>query len=94
LVSEQTECHRWDRYFYECGCAPAGKDEIALVVNLWAVGGENASRPDDSAEAVEALLGRDPEALILAEVDGALAGSVISRLGRMALSPLSPCCAP
>jgi ribosomal protein S18 acetylase RimI-like enzyme len=56
----------------------AGKGDIALVLNLWAVGGENASRPDDRAEAVEALLGRDPEALILAEVDGALAGSVIA----------------
>lgn len=57
---------------------PAGKGDIALVLNLWAVGGENATRPDDTAEAVEALLGRDPEALILAEVDGALAGSVIA----------------
>jgi ribosomal protein S18 acetylase RimI-like enzyme len=56
----------------------AGKGDIALVLNLWSVGGENASRPDDSAEAVEALIDRDPEALILAEVDGALAGSVIA----------------
>jgi ribosomal protein S18 acetylase RimI-like enzyme len=57
---------------------PAGKDDIALVLELWAVGGENAGRPDDRAEAVEALLRRDPEALMLAEVDGTLAGSVIA----------------
>ena len=57
---------------------PAVIGDIALVLHLWAVGGENAGRPDDTAEAVEALVGRDPEALILAEVDGALAGSVIA----------------
>ena len=56
----------------------AGKGDIAAVLQLWAVGGENTSRPDDSFESVEALMARDPDALILAEVDGALVGSVIA----------------
>jgi ribosomal protein S18 acetylase RimI-like enzyme len=56
----------------------AAKDDVPAVLDLWAVGGENASRPDDSAEAVEALIARDPGALILAELDGVLVGSVIA----------------
>ena len=56
----------------------AGKDDVRAVLDLWAVGGENASRPDDSAEAVEALIARDPGALILAELNGVLVGSVIA----------------
>ncbi len=56
----------------------AGKGDIAAVLRLWAVGGENTSRPVDSSESIEALMARDPGALILAEVDGALVGSVIA----------------
>ena len=56
----------------------AGKGDIAAVLRLWEVGGENAGRPVDSPESIEALMERDPDALILAEVDGALVGSVIA----------------
>jgi ribosomal protein S18 acetylase RimI-like enzyme len=48
------------------------------LVALWQEAAENSRRPPDTAEAVTALLGRDPEAVILAEHDGALIGSVIA----------------
>jgi ribosomal protein S18 acetylase RimI-like enzyme len=48
------------------------------LVALWREAAENSRRPPDTAEAVTALLGRDPEAVILAEHDGALIGSVIA----------------
>jgi ribosomal protein S18 acetylase RimI-like enzyme len=47
-------------------------------VAFWREAAENSRRPPDTAEAVTALLGRDPEAVILAEHDGALIGSVIA----------------
>ncbi len=56
----------------------AVKQDVPAVLALWAVGGENASRPEDTAEAVEALMARDGEALILAELDGVVVGSVIA----------------
>jgi ribosomal protein S18 acetylase RimI-like enzyme len=56
----------------------AERGDIVAVLQLWAVGAENASRPVDSSESIEALLAPDPGALILAEVDGALVGSVIA----------------
>ncbi len=37
------------------------------LVALWRDAAENSSRPPDTAEAVTMLLGRDPEAVILAE---------------------------
>ncbi len=55
-----------------------GVGDIGLLLDLWSVSGENAGRPDDTAEAVKALIDRDPEALVLAEVDAVLAGSVIA----------------
>ena len=45
---------------------------------LWQEAAENSGRPPDTAEAVAALLGRDPDAAILAEHDGVLIGSVIA----------------
>jgi ribosomal protein S18 acetylase RimI-like enzyme len=48
------------------------------LVALWQEAAENTRRPPDTAEAVTALLGRDPEAVILAEHDGVLTGSVIA----------------
>jgi ribosomal protein S18 acetylase RimI-like enzyme len=48
------------------------------LVALWREAAENSRRPPDTAEAVTALLGRDPDAVILAEHDGALIGSVIA----------------
>ena len=38
----------------------AGKGDIALVLNLWAVGGENASRPDDVQRPSRLFLAETP----------------------------------
>jgi ribosomal protein S18 acetylase RimI-like enzyme len=57
--------------------AAAGAD-IEGLLELWLVAAENDSRPADTRETVEALLRRDPAAVILAEHDGELAGSVIA----------------
>jgi ribosomal protein S18 acetylase RimI-like enzyme len=57
--------------------AASAADVDDLLV-LWEEAAENSDRPLDAAEAVMALLGRDPEALILAEHDGVLIGSIIA----------------
>ncbi|GIE35292.1 N-acetyltransferase [Actinoplanes italicus] len=68
--------------------------ELSAILEFWQVAAENESRPPDTPEAVEALLSRDPEALILA-VDGArIVGSIIAgwdgwrcHLYRLAVAP-------
>lgn len=55
----------------------ARPDDVEAVLALWAVAGENAARPTDSATDVERLIARDPEALVLAADRGELVGSVI-----------------
>ena len=45
---------------------------------MWQEAAENHSRPLDTRAAVLALLERDPEAVILAALDGELIGSVIA----------------
>lgn len=52
--------------------------DIDELLALWQEAAENESRPPDTREALVALLDRDPGALILAEDDGALVGSVIA----------------
>ncbi len=52
-------------------------DELLLPA-FWAVAGENAGRPADRPEAVRALLDRDPEAVLVAEADGQVVGTVIA----------------
>lgn len=52
--------------------------DIAGLLAMWQEAAENESRPPDTREALAALLGRDPGALILAEDDGVLIGSVIA----------------
>jgi hypothetical protein len=46
--------------------------DVDDLLVLWEEAAENRDRPLDTAEAVIALLSRDPEALILAEHDGVL----------------------
>jgi ribosomal protein S18 acetylase RimI-like enzyme len=73
---------------------PATVAEIPAVLAFWVVAAESGHRPPDSARAVEALLARDPEALILA-LDGAdVVGTVIAgwdgwrcHLYRLAVAP-------
>lgn len=47
-------------------------------MELWRVAAENDGRPDDTREAVLALIRRDRDSLILAEDDGELVGTVIA----------------
>lgn len=54
-------------------------DDIDAVMALWAVAAENDGRPSDRREMVEALVQRDPDALLLAVEDsGAIIGSLIA----------------
>lgn len=68
--------------------------DIPALLDFWAVAGENAARPGDDAALIENLLDRDPQALLVAERDGGLVGSVIAgwdgwraHLYRLAVDP-------
>ncbi|GAA4596081.1 ribosomal protein S18 acetylase RimI-like enzyme [Actinoplanes octamycinicus] len=68
--------------------------DLPAVLAFWQVAAENDSRPVDTVEAAEALVARDPEALILAVDDGAVVGTVIAgwdgwrcHLYRLAVAP-------
>ena len=52
--------------------------DVGGLLRLWQEAAENDGRPPDTRQAVLALLSRDPEAVILAEHDGMLIGSVIA----------------
>jgi ribosomal protein S18 acetylase RimI-like enzyme len=52
--------------------------DVDRLLGLWRDAAENAARAPDTGEAVTALLGRDPDAVIVAEHDGELVGSVIA----------------
>jgi ribosomal protein S18 acetylase RimI-like enzyme len=56
----------------------ASAADVDAILALWQQAAENDSRPPDTAEALLALLGRDPEAVILADRDDALIGSIIA----------------
>jgi ribosomal protein S18 acetylase RimI-like enzyme len=51
--------------------------DIDAVLAFWRVGAEGASISDDP-DGVGALIARDPEALLLAEADGQIVGTVIA----------------
>jgi len=55
----------------------AGVDDVAAVLALWRRAGAEPSHTDDVRSLV-GLLDHDPEALIVAESDGAVVGSVIA----------------
>jgi ribosomal protein S18 acetylase RimI-like enzyme len=56
----------------------ASAADVDDLIALWEEAAENGSRMPDTAEAVAALLGRDPQAVILADHDGVLIGSIIA----------------
>ncbi|MFF4395309.1 GNAT family N-acetyltransferase [Streptomyces sp. NPDC001480] len=56
---------------------PAGPDDLDAVLAFWKTAAEGTSISDDR-DGVERLVTRDPEALILAEKDGELVGTVIA----------------
>jgi ribosomal protein S18 acetylase RimI-like enzyme len=69
-------------------------DDIPAVLALWATAAEDAHRPPDTATALEALLARDPDALLLATDGDELIGSIIAgwdgwrcHLYRLAVAP-------
>ena len=58
---------------------PATASDLDAVLTFWQFAAEDAHRPTDSTAAVEALIARDPEALILAvDSSGELVGTVIA----------------
>lgn len=68
--------------------------DIPAVLDFWRTAAEDAHRPADSAQAVAALITRDPEALIVAVDEGVLVGTVIAgwdgwrcHLYRLAVAP-------
>lgn len=56
---------------------PAGPDDVDAVLSFWRRAAEDADRPSDSAAAVRRLIDRDPDALVLAEAEGRIVGSVV-----------------
>ncbi|MEV0393935.1 GNAT family N-acetyltransferase [Polymorphospora rubra] len=78
----------------EVSLRPATGADIPDLLAFWQAAAEDAHRPADTARAVEALVARDPEALILAVDGGSLVGSVIAgwdgwrcHLYRLAVAP-------
>jgi ribosomal protein S18 acetylase RimI-like enzyme len=55
----------------------AGEEDIATVLDLWSAAGSLPSI-SDSPDALTQLLAADPRALLVAEIDGVLAGSLIA----------------
>jgi ribosomal protein S18 acetylase RimI-like enzyme len=55
----------------------ATPDDLDAVLAFWKVAAEGTSISDDRS-GVERLVSRDPEALVLAELDGELVGTVIA----------------
>ncbi|MFJ9200250.1 GNAT family N-acetyltransferase [Streptomyces flaveolus] len=55
----------------------AGPEDLDAVLAFWKVAAEGTSISDDR-DGVERLVARDPDALILAECDGTLVGTVIA----------------
>ncbi|GAA2754117.1 ribosomal protein S18 acetylase RimI-like enzyme [Amnibacterium kyonggiense] len=56
----------------------ASSNDVEALIEFWAVAGENDARPVDSAHATHQLLARDPDAVIVAERDHVLVGTVIA----------------
>jgi ribosomal protein S18 acetylase RimI-like enzyme len=55
----------------------ARADEADEILRFWKLAGEGTDR-HDSVQACRALIERDPEALMLAEIDGELVGTLIA----------------
>jgi ribosomal protein S18 acetylase RimI-like enzyme len=55
----------------------ATEDDIASVLDLWVVAGSIPS-VSDSPDGLAGLLATDPQALLVAELDGVLVGSLIA----------------
>jgi len=67
----------WDRRMTDLRIRAATAADLDTVLAFWKVAAEGTSISDDR-DGVERLVVRDPEALILAERDGGLVGTVIA----------------
>ncbi|GAA1259752.1 GNAT family N-acetyltransferase [Sphaerisporangium rubeum] len=72
---------------------PAVEGDVEAVLRFWLVAGENTDR-HDTADGVRRLIARDPEALVIAELDGRMVGTLIAgwdgwrcHLYRLAVDP-------
>ncbi|MEU7888534.1 GNAT family N-acetyltransferase [Microbispora bryophytorum] len=68
-------------------------DDVPTVLRFWLDAAENTDRHDDAGKVV-ALIERDPEALLVAEIDGRVVGTLIAgwdgwraHLYRLAVDP-------
>lgn len=68
--------------------------DVPDLLALWELAAENDARPADTPDKVTTLLARDPDACVVAEVDGRIAGSLIvgwdgwrAHLYRLAVRP-------
>jgi ribosomal protein S18 acetylase RimI-like enzyme len=52
--------------------------DAAAILDFWKPSAEDAHRPADEPAAIERLLARDPDALLLAVEDGRIVGSIIA----------------
>lgn len=52
--------------------------EIAEILDFWVSNAENGSRPTDTADAIRALVEKDPEALILAVDNDEIVGTIVA----------------
>lgn len=73
---------------------PATSEDVPVLVSFWAVAAENETRSGDGSTAVHALLDRDPEALLVAELHDEIVGTVVAgwdgwrgHVYRLAVSP-------
>ncbi|TIC81615.1 GNAT family N-acetyltransferase [Nocardioides sp. GY 10127] len=72
----------------------ATKADVDALMEFWAEAGENGSRPDDRPDLITQLLDHDPEAILVAEVDGLIVATIVSgwdgwraNLYRLAVAP-------
>lgn len=56
----------------------AADADVDALIDFWLVAGENDGRPADHPAAVRRQLVRDPDALLVAELDGRIVGTVIA----------------
>lgn len=71
-----------------------GVEDVAALIEFWAMAGENAGRPSDDAELIENLIFRDPDSILVADSNGVIVGTVIAgwdgwraHLYRLAVDP-------
>jgi ribosomal protein S18 acetylase RimI-like enzyme len=70
--------YAWEHDLMRFVLRGASAADVDGLLAMWAEAAENDSRPPDTRAAVTAMLDRDPDAVILAEHDGELIGSIIA----------------